>query len=87
VLVACGWPAGSVTQQGLDWLLGQLLAAQSIDRVQLPGLREDRKPIIGGGLSVMRAVFDLLGIQRLEQATGGLRHGLLQDMLNHIPST
>ncbi len=87
VLVACGWPAGSVTQQGLDWLLGQLLAAKTIDRVQLPGLREDRKPIIGGGLSVLRAVFDLLGIQRLEQASGGLRHGLLQDMLNHMKST
>jgi exopolyphosphatase/guanosine-5'-triphosphate,3'-diphosphate pyrophosphatase len=83
VLVACGWPAGSVTQEGLDWLLNQLLSAQTIDQVQLPGLREDRRAIIGGGLSVLRALFGLLGIQRLEQATGGLRHGLLQDMLYH----
>jgi len=83
VLVACGWPAGSVTQEGLDWLLVQLLDAASIDLVQLPGLRDDRRPIIGGGLSVLRAVFGLLGIARLEQATGGLRHGLLQDMLSH----
>lgn len=83
VLVACGWPAGAVTQAGLDWLLGQLLSAQSINQVQLPGLRDDRRPILGGGLSVLRAVFEALGIQRLEQATGGLRHGLLQDMLQH----
>jgi len=83
VLVACGWPAGSVTQEGLDWLLGQLLAAQTIGRVQLPGLRDDRRPIIGGGLSVLRGLFGSLGICRLEQATGGLRHGLLQDMLQH----
>jgi exopolyphosphatase/guanosine-5'-triphosphate,3'-diphosphate pyrophosphatase len=81
VLVAAGWPAGSVTREGLDWLQDKLLAAQSTDRLRLAGMRDDRKPIIGGGLSVLRALFDLLGIERLEQASGGLRHGLLQDML------
>lgn len=81
VLVAAGWPAGTVTREGLDWLQGKLLAAQSIDKLHLAGMRDDRKPIIGGGLSVLRALFELLGIERLEQATGGLRHGLLQDML------
>jgi exopolyphosphatase/guanosine-5'-triphosphate,3'-diphosphate pyrophosphatase len=81
VLVAAGWPAGSVTRPGLDWLQDKLLAAQNTDRLRLLGMRDDRKPIIGGGLSVLRALFDLLGIERLEQATGGLRHGLLQDML------
>jgi exopolyphosphatase/guanosine-5'-triphosphate,3'-diphosphate pyrophosphatase len=44
-------------------------------------MREDRKAIIGGGLSVLRALFELLGIKQLQQASGGLRHGLLQDML------
>jgi exopolyphosphatase/guanosine-5'-triphosphate,3'-diphosphate pyrophosphatase len=70
-----------VTREGLDWLQDKLLAAQSTDRLRLAGMRDDRKPIIGGGLSVLRALFDLLGIERLEQASGGLRHGLLQDML------
>lgn len=81
VLVASGWPEGSVTQEGLDWLLERLLQAQSADRVRLPGMREDRKAIIGGGLSVLRALFDLLGLKQLQQASGGLRHGLLQDLL------
>lgn len=81
VLVAGGWPAGSVTQEGLNWLQEKLLIAQNTDRLKLAGMREDRKAIIGGGLSVLRALFDLLGIKRLEQASGGLRHGLLQDML------
>jgi exopolyphosphatase/guanosine-5'-triphosphate,3'-diphosphate pyrophosphatase len=81
VLVAAGWPTGSVTRTGLDWLQDKLLAAQNTDRLRLIGMRDDRKAIIGGGLSVLRALFDLLGIERLEQATGGLRHGLLQDML------
>jgi len=81
VLVAAGWPAGRVTRDGLDWLKDKLLAAQSTDKLRLVGMRDDRKPIIGGGLSVLRALFELLGIERLEQTGGGLRHGLLQDML------
>lgn len=81
VLVACGWPAGTITQDGLDWLLDKLLAARSVDRLQIAGMREDRKAIIGGGVSIMRALFDLLGMRSIAQAAGGLRHGLICDLL------
>ncbi len=81
VLAAAGWPAGHVSRAGLDWLLEKLLAAKSADQLRLAGMREERKTIIGGGLSILRALFDLLGIDRLEQATGGLRHGLITDLM------
>jgi exopolyphosphatase / guanosine-5'-triphosphate,3'-diphosphate pyrophosphatase len=81
VLAASGWPSGSVTRDGLDWLLDKLVQAQSVDRLRLPGMREDRKPIIGGGLSILRALFDLLQIDELHQASGGLRHGLICDLM------
>jgi exopolyphosphatase/guanosine-5'-triphosphate,3'-diphosphate pyrophosphatase len=81
VLAAAGWPVGTVTQEGLDWLLDKLVSAQYADRLRLPGMRDDRKVIIGGGVSVMRAVFSLLGIQSMQMATGGLRHGLICDLL------
>jgi len=77
VLTANGWPGDVVTTDGLNWLLQQLLHAGHADRLQLPGVRDDRKPIIGGGLSVLRAIFDLLDIQQLTPCSGGLRHGLL----------
>ena len=83
VLTAAGWPPGIITQENLDWLLEKLIAAQSIERIRLPGMREDRKAIIGGGLSVTRALFKLLGIRRLQMAAGGLRHGLLCDLLGN----
>jgi exopolyphosphatase/guanosine-5'-triphosphate,3'-diphosphate pyrophosphatase len=60
--------------------LGKLLSAQSADRLRLPGMKDDRRPIIGGGLSIVRALFDLLQIDQLEHASGGLRHGLLYDL-------
>ena len=81
VLIAAGWADSHIDQAGLDWLLDRLLAAQSVEHLQLAGMREDRKAIIGGGVSLMRAVFQLLGIKRLERASGGLRQGLICDLL------
>ena len=81
VLLAEGWTEGTITQEGLDWLLEKLIAAQTVDRLKIAGLRDDRKPLIGGGLSVVRALFSLLNIQELKQSNGGLRHGMLFDML------
>jgi len=44
-------------------------------------MRDDRRSIIGGGLSILRAVFDLLQVDQMQQATGGLRHGLIFDLI------
>lgn len=82
VLAASGQSDGSVTRAGLDWLLQQLLAARSADRLRLPALKDDRRPVIGGGVSVLRAVFSLLRIERMEPAQGALRHGALYDLLD-----
>jgi exopolyphosphatase / guanosine-5'-triphosphate,3'-diphosphate pyrophosphatase len=82
VLTASGWPTGMVTQEGLDWLLDRLLKAQSADRLKLDGMKDDRRAVIGGGVSVLRAVFDLLGIAQMEAAQGALRHGVLYDLVD-----
>ena len=82
ILAAAGWDAGAVTREGLEWLYEQLLSARSAERVRLDGLKDDRRPVIGGGLSVLRAVFDLLKIDRMEPAQGALRHGVLYDLLD-----
>ncbi|MGE4240410.1 exopolyphosphatase [Ramlibacter sp.] len=82
VLVAAGHDAGAISRDGLKWLHEQLLDARSADRVRLDGLKEDRRPVIGGGLSVLLAVFDLLGIEQMHPADGALRHGVLFDLLD-----
>jgi exopolyphosphatase/guanosine-5'-triphosphate,3'-diphosphate pyrophosphatase len=86
ILAAAGWESGAVTREGLDWLYEQLLAARSAERVKLDGLKDDRRPVIGGGVSVLRAVFDLLKIDRMEPAQGALRHGVLYDLLDRESS-
>ncbi|MCC2634247.1 MAG: ppx, partial [Ramlibacter sp.] len=62
IVLASGRTDGAITREALDWLQGELLQARSADRVRLPGLKDDRRPVIGGGFTVLRAVFDLLGI-------------------------
>ena len=81
VLVAAGGQAGVLTLDNLDWITDKLLDAQSADRLRLPGLKEDRRSIIAGGISILRAIFDLLRIDKMHTAQGGLRHGLLSDMV------
>jgi len=83
VLAPAGWPAGSITRDGLDWLQDRLISAQSADQIRLLGLKEDRRTIIGGGLSILRAIFDLLQINEMQLALGGLRHGVLLKLIGN----
>ena len=82
VLTAAGWSPGLVTGEGLNWLLDRLLKTQSADRLKIEGMKEDRRAVIGGGVSVLRAVFELLGIEQMQAAQGALRHGVLYDLLD-----
>ncbi|MDB5732714.1 MAG: Ppx/GppA phosphatase [Variovorax sp.] len=81
VLATAGHLPGVVTRDGLDWLRERLLKAGSVERLRIEGMREDRKAVIGGGLAVLRAVFDLLDIEEMKVAQGALRHGVLYEML------
>jgi exopolyphosphatase/guanosine-5'-triphosphate,3'-diphosphate pyrophosphatase len=82
VLTLAGWPEGLITRSGLDWLKDKLLKAQKPESLKLEGIKEDRRPVIGGGLAVLRAVFDVLQIDEMHAAQGALRHGALYDLLD-----
>jgi exopolyphosphatase / guanosine-5'-triphosphate,3'-diphosphate pyrophosphatase len=82
VLAAAGWPPFIVDREGLDWLLDRLIKAQSADRLKLDGMKDERRAVIGGGLSVLRAVFDLLDIEQMHAAQGALRHGVLYELVD-----
>lgn len=81
IVAATGGEDGCITVAGLNWMQEQLLRARQVDRLRMTGLKEDRKPVIGGGLSIVRAIFDLLSLDRMFVAQGALRHGVLYDLL------
>jgi exopolyphosphatase/guanosine-5'-triphosphate,3'-diphosphate pyrophosphatase len=80
-LQAAGWPSDVITRKGIQWLKEHLVEIGHVDKLRLDGLREDRKAVIGGGLSVLSAVMDLFDIETLKVTPGALRHGLLYDLI------
>ena len=82
VLAAAGQPQGLITRASLSWLQDKVLRAQSVDRLRMDGLKEERRAVIGGGISVLRAVFDLLNVDQMRVAQGALRQGALYDLLD-----
>ena len=81
ILAGAGFAEDAITRKGLLWLRTQLIKARTVDKLELIGLKEERKAVIAGGLSVLSAVFDILKIDTLIVAKGALRHGLLYDMI------
>lgn len=82
LLSAQGWPPGHITREGMAWLKERLLKAQKFDNLRLEGLKEDRKAVLGGGLAILLAVFDVLEIEHMQAAQGALRHGALYDLID-----
>ena len=87
ILVANSVGDGPITAAGLDWLQEQLLRAGHADRVRLAGLKDDRRAVIGGGLSVLKAAFALFDLDEMQAARGALRHGVLYEMLDRRTAT
>ncbi|MCA0326871.1 MAG: exopolyphosphatase [Proteobacteria bacterium] len=71
-----------ITRAGLEWLRDKLIKARHVDAIRLEGIKDERKPVIAGGLAVLRALFELLDIDEMQHAEGALRHGVLHDMLD-----
>lgn len=89
-LQQAGMPVGEISRAGLFQLRSQLIQAGHIDHLPLFGLREELRPVIGGGVSIMCAVFDALQLQHMRIAQGALRHGVmfeLQQSLGKATST
>ena len=80
ILAAAGISDGAITPEGLRWCIAQCLAAGSVDKLNLPSLREDRKAIIGGGLALLYTLATQFGITELRPAKGALRQGMIIDL-------
>ena len=72
---------GAITAEALPQVRERLLQADNIAAIDLPGLSNDRRPIIAGGVLVLEAAFEALGLQRLMVSKAAMREGILYDML------
>ena len=79
-----GHSDGAISLSGLRWLRDQLLKAGQIEKLELDGLKSDRQPVIAGGLVIMLALFEELGIESMTVAQGAMREGILWDLLGRV---
>ena len=84
VLRQNGWAEGGITPKGLRRLRKALVAAGHADELRLPGLDPDRATSFAGGVAILLAAAESLGVDRMRPSTGALREGLLYDLLGRI---
>lgn len=80
LLQESGVTDGAITPQALMWLMDECIQAGHIDRLTLRGLKDDRRPVIAGGLCILYTLVTHFGIDALQPAKGALRQGVIVDL-------
>jgi exopolyphosphatase/guanosine-5'-triphosphate,3'-diphosphate pyrophosphatase len=73
--------ADQITRDGLYKLKKLLIKHKNAKNLSITGLKDDRKPVVAGGLSIMTAVMEELHIDSMTIADGSLREGVMYDLL------
>lgn len=84
ILEGAGFESETITRKGLEWLLREIAACGHAQRLNFSQLKERHRDIIGGGISVLHAAFELLGMERMHVSKGALRHGMLYGTLYDV---
>ncbi len=79
-----GYAEEGIPRAAIRKLRKALLAAGSASALEIPGLSAEREPVFAGGVVILEAVFDALGVEQMEVADGALREGVLYDLLGRI---
>ncbi|MCE4536241.1 Ppx/GppA family phosphatase [Pelomonas sp. P7] len=84
ILAASGETDGRITPDALRWCIARCLEAGSQDKLMLPGLKEDRRPVVAGGLCILYTLLTQFGIAELLPTKGALRQGVIFDLAERL---
>ena len=73
--------ADHITLEGLYKLRKLMIKYKTTKNLTLNGLKEDRRTVIPGGISIMIAIMEELGVTDMTIADGSLREGVMYDLL------
>jgi exopolyphosphatase/guanosine-5'-triphosphate,3'-diphosphate pyrophosphatase len=76
-LAARGWHDGGVTRVAVRRLV-EALAGEPVLPAPQPGVDPDREEVFHGGLALLLAIMERVGIERMRWADGALEDGLLR---------
>ncbi len=78
---AAGLGSGEVNAEGLAWLKRKVFKIGEADKLDLDGIKPDRRAIFPAGLAILEAIFDACAIERMSHSEGALREGVLYDLM------
>ncbi|MEX1024201.1 MAG: Ppx/GppA phosphatase family protein [Planctomycetota bacterium] len=84
ILSALDVNATTIERAGLKRLRKTMIEAGSLKTLSLPALDGDRRPVLPGGLAILKATFDMLGVQALQPMKAALREGLLYQQIGRF---
>src|ERR1043165_9163206 len=79
-----GFEEAALTRAGLEKLRSLLLKSEKADPDRVAGLRPNRAPVLPGGVAILNAAFDELGLEAIKVSASALRHGVLYDLLGRV---
>lgn len=71
---------GDITLSVLKAMCDKLIA----DELDISYIKKERIPVLPGGLAILTAVFESLGITKMKFSDGALREGVLYDLLGRL---
>jgi len=69
ILAANGITDGTITPEALRWCISRCIEAGHLDALNLPGLKPERKAVLGGGLSILYTLAMQFDIEALRPIT------------------
>jgi exopolyphosphatase/guanosine-5'-triphosphate,3'-diphosphate pyrophosphatase len=84
VIRESGWSNDGITLPALKTLVDALFKAGHVDKLKLPALSEKRQAVFPGGVMILLAAFEALGIERMRVSEGALREGVLYDLIGRL---
>ncbi|WP_040727627.1 exopolyphosphatase [Thiomicrorhabdus sp. Kp2] len=84
ILEINSWSESGITLQGMFDLSKALLKEGSAQSIKLAGLKDERRPVLLGGLAILMATFIELNIEHMQVSQNALREGLVFDTLGRL---
>ncbi len=78
---AAGLGNGEINPEGLAWLKRKLFKLGDVEKLDIDGIKPDRRPIFPAGLAIAEAIFEALELKHMTHSEGALREGVLYDLL------
>lgn len=72
----------AISAEGLETIVNAILAFTQVEDLDIPGLVDNRKPTIVGGLAVLQGLFLELGIKRMHVSGYAVREGVVLDLVD-----